>query len=355
MDRTLLIKDPRYINHITRAGHPESPQRLEAVYGMLEQSDMRDMFRVLEPRPASKEEIILNHEPGYVETIADTAGKGCTFLDPDTNTSEGSWEAAILAAGGVLIGIDSILNGEADNAFALVRPPGHHAEAGRAMGFCLFNNVAIGAHYLMTACDIKKILIVDWDIHHGNGTQNSFYNSSDVLYFSSHQYPYYPGSGAFEETGAGAGRGYTINVPLSGGQGDKDYLYLYRHILNPVAEQFRPEFILVSAGYDIYQSDPLGTMNVTPEGFGCLAFYLKDLAQRLCGGRILLTLEGGYHIQGITESIQHTVRALAGMPGYAQDANRELDGSIHSSTVNILRRVRSIHGSFWHGFADRAE
>jgi acetoin utilization deacetylase AcuC-like enzyme len=312
MTKTIVIKDRRYIDHVTSAGHPESPRRLEAIYKKIEDNDIRDKFEEVEPREATKEEISFNHSIEYIEKIEKTAGKNFVSLDPDTNTSAGSWQAAILAAGAVLTGIDMIIEGKADNGFALVRPPGHHAEASRAMGFCLFNNIAIGAHYLLKKHGLERVLIVDWDIHHGNGTQNSFYDSPEVLYFSTHQFPYYPGTGSSGETGVKEGKGFTVNVPLSGGQGDEDYVKIFNEILLPAAQEYKPQFILVSAGYDIYHLDPLGTMNVTPNGFNLMTGILKSLAEKQCQGKILFSLEGGYHVEGTAESVKYSLLSLAG-------------------------------------------
>ncbi len=339
---TAVIKDPRFLDHVTRYGHPECPQRLENIYAALEQEDVKHLYQSAGPREASVEEIMLNHAESYIQTIKNTAGRDFVTLDPDTNTSAGSWQASVLAAGAVLKGLEMILDRKAANCAALVRPPGHHAERARAMGFCLFNNIAIGARYLMEKRGIKRILVVDWDIHHGNGTQNAFYDTPEVLYFSTHQYPYFPGTGAAKEVGMGSGEGYTVNVPLHGGQGTGDYLYLFSRILQPIAEEYKPEFILVSAGYDIYERDPLGTMDVSAQGFGDLTAFMKSLADRLCGGRLLLSLEGGYHLQGIADSVTHTVHALAGDRQLCSDIRPHADG-----TARILSQSQKIHSQFW--------
>ncbi len=351
MSKTLVLKDERCLNHITRSGHPESPKRLEAIYEKLKDDDIRGKFSEIKPRVATKEEISLNHSMEYIEKIENTAGKHFINLDPDTNTSEGSWQASILAAGAVMTGIDKILDKSANNGFAIIRPPGHHAEMSRAMGFCLFNNIAIGARYLIENHGLKRILIVDWDIHHGNGTQNSFYNSPEVLYFSTHQFPYFPGTGRFEETGEKDGKGYTVNVPLSGGQGDGDFLRILREILQPVAEEYNPQFILVSAGYDTYQHDPLGTMNVTPEGFFLMTKFLKHLAEKQCDGRLLLSLEGGYHVEGIAESVKCTLRGLSDEEtDISSDMeSREEDRVSDSNIESTIEKVRKIHSENWLG------
>jgi acetoin utilization deacetylase AcuC-like enzyme len=290
--------------------------------------------------------IALNHAPAYIERIASTAGMGPMSLDPDTGTSAGSWDAARLAVGAVLDGLDMIMEDKADNGFALVRPPGHHAESARAMGFCLFNNAAIGAHYLISKYRLQRVLVIDWDIHHGNGTQHAFYSSPHVLYFSTHQYPYYPGTGAYEEVGEGEGRGFTVNVPLPGGQGDKDYASIFKQILVPLAQQYRPEFIIVSAGYDIYQLDPLGTMDVTPQGFHLMAGIVKQMADALCGGRLLCTLEGGYHVKGLTESVKQTLLALCS-DSSNDDVFADCTPAVRSTLHSIIAHVKKVHAFAW--------
>jgi len=352
MGRTVVLKDKCFLGHATQHGHPESPERLEAIYAMLEGADMAGCFEEISPRRATKVEIALNHSSAYIERIAATAGRPPLSLDPDTSTSEGSWDAATCAVGAVLDGIDMILSGQADNGFALVRPPGHHAESDRAMGFCLFNNVAIGARYLISKHKLERVLVIDWDIHHGNGTQHAFYNSSQVLYFSVHQYPYYPGTGALEETGQAAGQGFTVNVPLPGGQGDSDYASIFSEILLPLVSEYQPEFVLVSAGYDIYQHDPLGTMKVTPQGFYIMTKTLRQIAENICGGRLLCTLEGGYHVQGIAESVKQTLLALSDSD--SAQANYDIglveDRRALPATLRIIERVKKIHSATWQVF-----
>jgi acetoin utilization deacetylase AcuC-like enzyme len=350
MADTIILKDQRFLEHVTMPGHPESPQRLAEIYRTLRGSDLKGTCTEVKPREALREELALNHSADYIESIQRTAGKSFVSLDPDTSTSAGSWQAAILAAGSVLTGIEMIIDGQAANGFALVRPPGHHAERSRAMGFCLFNNVAIGAQYLLKHYGLRRILIVDWDIHHGNGTQNAFYSTPAVLYFSTHQFPYYPGSGLIEETGAGDGKGFTVNVPLPGGQGNDDYLKIFTDILEPIADEYRPEFILVSAGYDIYHLDPLGTMNVSAHGFFLMTRFLKRLADRHSQARILLALEGGYHVDGIAASVKSTIRALTDQEDLPPD--NECASSL-TSPVDIgavLHRVKKAHAATWSVF-----
>jgi len=348
MQRTAILKDESFLHHEIERGHPESPQRLEAIYAMLAQPDMEGLFDEFVPREATRQELALNHTPAYVERIAATAGRPPVRLDPDTGTSAGSWNAAIRAAGAVLDGIDLVMSGRAANGFALVRPPGHHAESDRAMGFCLFNNAAIGAQYLVHRHKLNRVLVIDWDIHHGNGTQHSFYRDPKVLYFSTHQYPYYPGTGAIEEVGDMAGRGYTVNVPLPGGQGNSDYSYIFTDLLLPLARAYKPEFVLVSAGYDIYARDPLGTMEVTPQGFYGLTCIVRRLAEELCGGRLLLTLEGGYNVAGIADSVKQTILGLTNRDATGE-ANRDFKErpGVVPVTQGIVGKVKKTQSAFW--------
>ena len=349
MSTTIVLKDTCCLGHVMHHGHPESPERLEFIYDMLKGADMRGLFKEIVPRRATKEEIALNHSKAYIDIIAGTSGKPHVSLDPDTATSEGSWDAATCAVGAVLDGIDMILSGQADNGFALVRPPGHHAENDHAMGFCLFNNAAIGAHYLIEKHKLKRVLLIDWDIHHGNGTQHSFYTNPQVLYFSTHQYPYYPGTGAFDEIGENAGLGFTVNVPLPGGQGDSDYVSIFNQILVPLAIEYKPDFVLVSAGYDIYQHDPLGTMDVTPQGFYSMTRIIRQLSENICGGRLLFTLEGGYHVQGIAESVKQTLLALSDRePAHVDPAVGLIDNCRPLPvSLSIIEKVKRAHSANW--------
>ena len=344
MNTTIVLKDQRYLNHITRCGHPESSERLAAIYKKLNDKDIKGKFKEVCPREATKQDVSLNHSIEYIKTIEETAGRSIRNLDPDTTTSEGSWDAAIFAVGAVITGIDMILDGDALNGFALVRPPGHHAESSRSMGFCLFNNIAVGAHYLLKKYGLKRILVVDWDIHHGNGTQNSFYNMPEVLYFSTHQFPYYPGSGDFNEVGVKRGKGYTVNVPLPGGQGDEDFIDIFKSVLQPIVEEYRPQFILVSAGYDIYHLDPLGTMEVTSRGFYLMTKFLRNLAEKQCDGKILLSLEGGYHVDGLAESVKDTIIALSD-DGKLEDFVEK--SNVSRATADIIEKTKKIHADFW--------
>ncbi|MFZ5775121.1 MAG: histone deacetylase [Thermodesulfobacteriota bacterium] len=305
MDRLFLEHDPGY-------DHVERPERLSTIYQALEAPENREGLFFPEFAPARYEDLCLNHTPAYVERVAETAGKQFDVLDPDTHTSPQSYDAACLAAGAVIEGLKLVASGQAKNAAALVRPPGHHAEAGHSSGFCLFNNIAIGARYGLKHLGMERILIVDWDLHHGNGTQHSFEESDQVLYFSTHQSPCFPGTGGVGEVGRGTGEGYTVNVPLPGGQHDDAFARIFNELLTPVARQYKPDCIMISAGYDIYFGDPLGGMTVTKEGFAYLARVLAELAEELCGGRLVLALEGGYNLAGIREGMLATLAEMAG-------------------------------------------
>jgi len=344
--KTGIVKSDEYIKHQMGAFHPESPERLKVIYEMIEKefslNSDNSKFVLISPRKASKEELELIHSPSYIDLIESTKGKERVILDPDTSTCADTYEVACLAAGGVLEAIDEIMKGKIKNAFALIRPPGHHAEKDRAMGFCFFNNVAIGAEYLIQKHKLKRILIVDWDLHHGNGTQHAFYSRSDVLYFSTHQFPYYPGTGRESEVGIGDGEGYTINIPLSPGKNDKDFLYIFRKILHPIAEQFKPEFIIVSCGFDICAGDPLGGMKVTSKGFGALAFELKEIAEELCEGRLLLVLEGGYSLNCLREGVKEILQVLSG-----QIDSYKIKFEISSDFLKELEPVIKIHKKYW--------
>ncbi len=310
--RTGVVCHNLYKEHLAGSPHVESPERLQVIYDMLDAADMAGKFLSVSPRPATHDELAWVHSHSHIERVAATEGKAHVSLDPDTQTTPLSYQAAKLAVGGLFSLVDNIFDGSIENGFALVRPPGHHAERDQAMGFCLFNNVALGARYAMNTYGVKKILIIDWDLHHGNATQNSFYTDPDVLYFSTHQYPYYPGTGGLREAGDGDGTGLTVNVPLSPGYGDGDFFKIFEQILSPIASTFEPELIFVSAGFDTYVGDPLGGMKVTPQGYAAMTRLIMDLAKQYASGRVAITLEGGYHLTGLRESVKAVLKELVG-------------------------------------------
>ncbi len=345
MAGTGIVRHQRFLDHIAGPGHVESPERLKVIYERLDQADLKNRFFRIAPRMASTEELEWNHSPEYIRTIAATAGHSHRQLDPDTGTNEYSYEAARLAAGGVFAAMDAVMAGDVSNAFALVRPPGHHAERDHAMGFCLFNNVALGAHYARMALGLEKVMIVDWDLHHGNGTQHSFYSDPSVLYLSTHQYPYYPGSGGLDQTGSGDARGYTVNVPLAPGAGDMEFAAIYNRLVTPLGKKFEPDFMLVSAGFDIYEGDPLGRMEVTANGFAYLARKLIEIARSCCGGRILFCLEGGYSLEGLRDGVTGVLMEMMGKSLLSNDYADELSASRNGTQA--LERALDTYREFW--------
>lgn len=311
MGRVGIVTHPAYVEHEMGRHHPESPERLRAIVAQLEATGTMSKLTRIEPRHAEREWITRIHDPAYVQRLETRApSTGYASLDPDTAMSPGSLPAAYLAAGGALAAVDAIIEHRVDQVFCAVRPPGHHAEANRAMGFCFLNNVAIAARYLQERHGLKRVLIVDWDVHHGNGTQHAFEHDPSVLFFSTHQYPHYPGTGSDMERGSGEGEGATINVPLDGGQDTDDYREIFQTILVPAAEAFQPEFVLISAGFDAHRDDPLASMALTDEGYGELTRIVASIATAHCQGRIVACLEGGYALRALAVSVEQHILAL---------------------------------------------
>jgi acetoin utilization deacetylase AcuC-like enzyme len=342
---TGLVLDDSYLRHDTGAGHPESARRLEAVYAMLERCEYRELCHRLAPQPCAAADLALVHAEGYIARIAATAARPYASLGADTPVCAHSYRTARLAVGGTLQAIREVWAGHLANALALVRPPGHHAENARAMGFCLFNNVAVGALYARQTLGAARVLIVDWDVHHGNGTQHAFERDPDVLFFSSHQHPHYPGTGLYTETGLGPGEGFTVNLPLTKGYGDAEYAVLYHRLLRPLALAFDPDLILVSAGFDIHREDPLGRMRVTSTGFAALTRILMDIAAHCCGGKLVLVLEGGYRRAALKESIRSVLGELTDQ---TQTDYRVLSRQADPRKVDyVLHRCRMVHQRFW--------
>jgi len=345
--KTGIVKDERYLRHDAGFGHPESPQRLGATHAILAAPDMLGQFIEIAPRYATHEEIALIHSPSYINLVASTAGQPFVSLDPDTATTPESYDVAKLAVGGLCNAIDSVVSGEVENAFALIRPPGHHAGVSNAAGFCIFNNVAIGAMHAIMKNKMDRILIVDWDLHHGNGTQAQFYEDPRVLYFSTHQYPYYPGTGAIEEIGRGKGLGYNINVPLRPGVDSAQYVRIFRRIIYPISMKFKPDLVMISAGFDPYYKDPLGGMKVTPDGFACMARILLDIADKCCGGKIVVTLEGGYHLTGLAESIKAVLVEMHDGTHVTDDMLARIEQEADSHIDPVIKRVIDQVNPIW--------
>ena len=309
MARCAVVVDPEYLKHEPGEFHPERPERIRALLDLAETLDKK-RFQILPPKAASRTDIEFCHGADYVKLVEATSKTNLYALDGDTIVCRDSFGVGLLAVGGFLRLIDSIAAGEAQNGFALVRPPGHHALRDRAMGFCLFNTIAIGAHHLKKAFGVKRIMIMDWDVHHGNGTQDSFYEDPSVLFVSTHQFPYYPGTGAVTEVGLNAGEGYTLNIPLPAGCGDAEYMRVFNDVVVPAAKEFEPEWILVSAGFDPHRRDPLGGMEVTEAGFTGMARLLLELADQYTGGKIAFLLEGGYDLTALRKSVAAVLEAM---------------------------------------------
>jgi len=335
------VYNPVYLKHDT-GQHVEVAARLEAIIAYLEKTGLTSQLTLIEPRPATVDEIALVHTRGYIKEIEDTAREGGGWLDPDTVMSAGSYQAALYAAGGLIRAVEAIMGGEVSSAFALVRPPGHHATSQSAKGFCLFNNIAIAASYALAEYKLERILIIDFDVHHGNGTQETFYDNPQVMYISTHQYPFYPGTGSLDETGGGAAKGTNINIPLPAGCGDAEYLKVFEQIIVPAARRFKPRLILVSAGYDTHRDDPLAMMEVSVTGFGQMAEIIKGLADELCGGRLALTLEGGYNLDALAASVKATLDVLLG--NNAIDPLRQPPHSPGKTDIDrLIEAIKEIH------------
>ena len=341
MAKPLVVIDQGYLKHLPGESHPERPERIQALLNLAGALD-KQMFELASPRAATRADVEYTHGADHVRLVESTSKHNRYALDGDTITCRDSFGVALLAVGGFLTLLDAIASKQSSNGFALVRPPGHHALRDHAMGFCLFNTMAIGAEYLKRVHGAKKILIMDWDVHHGNGTQAAFYDDPTVFFISTHQFPFYPGSGAVNETGVGAGEGLTLNVPLPAGCTDVEYLQVFQDIVVPAAEKFQPDWILVSAGFDPHRRDPLGGMNVTEEGFGAMARLLLALANRFADGRIAFLLEGGYDLAGLRNSV---AAVLAAMQTQAPPPAGHLPLA-ESRIEPVIRRILQVHEKY---------
>jgi len=341
MAKTAVVVDKEYLKHQPGDAHPERPERLKVLLDLAAELD-RGKFHLLVPKPAKRADIEATHGKAYVRLIEATAAHDVYALDGDTITCRDSFAVSVLAVGGLIQLIDAIAAKEIQNGFALVRPPGHHALRNRAMGFCLFNTMAIGAEYVKRAHGAKKVMIMDWDVHHGNGTQDAFYDDPSVLFISTHQFPFYPGSGAVNEVGVGAGEGFTLNIPLPAGCDDAEYLQVFQEIIVPAAERFEPDWILVSAGFDPHRRDPLGGMGVTEAGFAAMARQLLALAEKFAGARIAFLLEGGYDLAGLKNSVAAVLDVM-------QQTGERADGILKISDSRIaplIRRIQQVHEKY---------
>ena len=313
MMKTAFASDPRFQNHATGQGHPERSSRLAHTLDHLQAKEWFASLQTVEAVRCETEWLARVHHRQLIERARASCEQGLPYLDtPDVAISAESFEVARLAAGTVLNLADEVAHGRVDNGFALVRPPGHHAEHNAALGFCLFNNIAIAARYLQDQHGLEKILIVDWDVHHGNGTQHLFEEDPSVFYVSTHQYPHYPGTGAYSETGTGAGKGATLNCPMNAGAGNETYTQAFSETILPAIDAFGPDMILISAGFDAHQADPLGSINLTTEHYAWMTRRLMECADHHCNGRILSVLEGGYDLDALALSVAVHIGTLKG-------------------------------------------
>jgi acetoin utilization deacetylase AcuC-like enzyme len=337
MPKTALVVDSDYLKHRPGEFHPERPERIQVLLGLADELDS-ERFRILPPKAATRRDIESCHGADYIALVESTSKANQYALDGDTITCRDSFATGLLAVGGFLRLLDAMAAGESSNGFALVRPPGHHALRDQAMGFCLFNTIAIGAQHLKQVYGAARILIMDWDVHHGNGTQDAFYDDPSVLFISTHQFPFYPGSGALSEVGIDAGEGYTINIPLPAGCGDAEYLRVFRDVVVPAVSKFAPQWILVSAGFDPHRRDPLGGMEVTENGFGAMAQCLVELANQYAGGKIALLLEGGYDLLALRNSVAAVLESL-------QQKTRQGEGANPGGEriQPLVRRILQVH------------
>jgi acetoin utilization deacetylase AcuC-like enzyme len=343
-DGLALYYHPAYLEHDT-GHHPEQPGRLRAILNALAAYGLPES-KLLTPDPVDPNLLAKVHDPRYIAAVERAARTGGGYWDLDTYISPASYDAAILAAGASTAAVDSAMSG-AKVPFALVRPPGHHALHASAMGFCLFNNIAVAAQHAIERHGLERVLIVDWDVHHGNGTQDYFYDRADVLFLSAHQYPFYPGTGALSDTGSDRGRGYTVNIPLPAGVRDEGYMCVFNEIVVPVAQRYRPQLILISAGYDAHVADPLGGMAVTTAGFSEMARTLRTLAHQLdeCEGRLAAILEGGYNVQALAASVIATIAALQSEPPPTPltSATERTTARRPPDITHLISQVRGLH------------
>jgi acetoin utilization deacetylase AcuC-like enzyme len=337
----ILVHSERFVEHQTPPGHPERPERAEAMAAVVDRWRARGT-EVVAPREATIEQLARVHDDAYLRRMAETAGRSLA-LDPDTYTSPESYEIARLAAGAAVDAVERVMGGSHTGAVAVVRPPGHHAERDRAMGFCLFNNVAVAAAHAR-AQGAARVAIVDYDVHHGNGTQHIFESDPHVLYMSTHQFPYYPGTGAVDEVGHGIGSGFTVNVPMEMGAIDADYQVVFANVISPILLQFEPDLVIVSAGFDAHERDPLGGMRLSTPAFAAMTRALRAVAEECCRGRIVSVTEGGYDLQALAASLDAVIEQHAAPEALAPWPSGEIASSRGEAAVTQLRPLLA---PFW--------
>ena len=347
MNNIGIIRHPIFKKHINSVLHPETPERLAAIDRAIASHELGDLIIDIQPRLAEIEEIGRVHATSYIQLVSETENQKHTDFDWDTGANQYSFEAARYAAGAAIVAVDTALKDPAKPVYALVRPPGHHAEKSKAMGFCLFNNLAIAAEHAIATYGIRRILIFDWDVHHGNGTMHSFYDRSDIAYVSIHQFPHYPGTGSEDEIGEAEGKGYTINIPLPPGSTDTEYRFVVDEILIPFIREYRPELALISAGFDAHTNDPLSSMYVSSSMFSDMALLVKQEITKTTAGALVLALEGGYNLPALEESNALLIRALCG----AADVREISPEPVDQSAVSVADTLKGLLSPYWRCFA----
>ena len=340
MYNTAIIYDTVFLKH-DHPGHPESAGRLEAIMKKITDSGLIKILLQLNSLPATIEEVKLCHSKDYIERVRDVCNKGGGFLDPDTYTTEHSYDAAMTAVGSLIEMTNMVINGQIKNGFALLRPPGHHALKDRAMGFCVFGNVAITAKAALQNNEIKKVAIVDIDVHHGNGTQALVEDNSDILYISTHQYPFYPGTGGLTEIGRGRYEGTLMNIPLPPHVGDNGFTKIYSEAVLPKIEKFHPDLLFVSAGYDAHWDDPLANMGLSLSGYSWISEELVKISEKLCDSKIVFTLEGGYNLKALSYGVDNSIRVLLGLKDYDDPIGNSPYQEPDIST--LIKELKKIH------------
>ena len=338
--KTAFITDTLFLRHQNPEGHPERGERLEAMLRVSARCGEFGVQTLGAPRRATHDELLRVHSREHLDRVAATAGR-VSMLDPDTFTSPDSYDCALFAAGSAIDAVDRVMNGELDNAFVAARPPGHHAETNRAMGFCLFSNIAVAAAHALAQHALERVMIIDWDVHHGNGTQEIFWNDRRVLFVSLHQFPFYPGTGSFEEMGGPDATGMTLNIPMAAGFGDEEWIAALRRVVAPVADQFQPELVLLSAGFDAHADDPLGGQRVSDAGFGVMADEVIAMARAHAGGKLVALLEGGYDIAALEASVETVLRRMSG-------GRRDKETPLSEGRFSpVHAMVRAVHAGTW--------
>jgi acetoin utilization deacetylase AcuC-like enzyme len=340
MPQVCIVKDKTYLNHKPGHTHPEHPHRLRTIYKMIEK-EFAGTVSLIAPDMASLDQLELVHTSTYIKKVLKTSEHNYTSLAPDTPASARTFKTACSAVGGCLEGLRALVSGKSDICFSLVRPPGHHALPDRAGGFCIFNNVGITARYAIKKYKIERILIIDWDVHHGNGVNDFFYNSKEILYISTHDKFLYPYTGDLEETGRGEGEGYTINIPVPREFQDDDFIYIYRNISTSLIERFHPQLILVCAGFDAHKNDPIGRSQMTEKGFGRLTRLFLDLRKKIDCPPVLFVLEGGYDFRSLSASVKEVLNAMTG-----NNHCNTLPETTSPHAESLLKKARQIHAKY---------